>query len=303
MRAVVGLLTLVSATTVPVSAAAQQPQERADSLELEMRALKARVDSLEQTLERLMAQRRDTVPPRDELAALRAAARAAVRVDTTAQTEAAKEPQFVSRTRNLNRLNPEISFTGDLVGTIANSEENFEAREFELDLQAVLDPFSTTKWTLAFGEEEVEIEEGYLAYNSLPGGFSLRAGKMRQTFGAVNRIHRHALPQTDYPLVLEQFFGDEGLAQTGVSFEWLVPRPWSSANEVTLQITDGASEPFGEDSFQNPVTLLNLKNYWDLTPAAYFEWGLSGAAGSPEPGLDSRIFGSDLTFSWQPPAR
>ena len=153
----------------------------------------------------------------DDIEALRAAARAAAEPQAAPVLPGAGAPPaatgpIVGHERNLNRLNPEISFTGDLVGTIMNSEENFEAREFELDLQAVLDPFSTTKWTLAFGEEEVEIEEGYLAYNSLPGGFSLRAGKMRQTFGAVNRIHRHALPQTDYPLVLEQFFGDEGLA-------------------------------------------------------------------------------------------
>jgi hypothetical protein len=253
----------------------------------------------------------------DELAALRAAAAetagetgqegsAAAPSGTPAEAApAAPEAAAFGSERNLNRLNPEISMTGDLVGFTTNQgREDFDAREFELNIQSALDPYSFTKWTLSFSPEEgVDIEEGYVSYNGLPGGLQLTAGKFRQNFGLLNRWHLHALPQIDYPLVLQSYFGDEGLAQTGLSAAWLLPRPWATANELTLELTDGENEAFGGESFRRLVGLAHLKNYWDLTPAAYAELGLSGAVGGNGLGGDSRVYGTDLTFHWQPPQR
>jgi hypothetical protein len=149
----------------------------------------------------------------------------------------------------------------------------------------------------------VDIEEGYVGYTGLPGGLHLLAGKFRQNFGAINRWHLHALPQLDYPLAVQRYFGEEGLAQTGLSATWLLPRPWATANEVTLELTDGESDAFGGDSFERLVGLAHLKNFWDVTPATYVEWGLSGVAGGNGTGGDSRVYGTDLTFHWQPPDR
>ncbi|RMF23486.1 MAG: hypothetical protein D6760_05235, partial [Deltaproteobacteria bacterium] len=174
---------------------------------------------------------------------------------------------------------------------------------FELDLQAALDPFSSTKWTISFGPEEVDVEEGYIKYTGLGHGVTLRAGKMRQSFGVLNRFHQHALPQPDYPLVLQRMFGEEGLAQTGLSVEWLVPRPWASANEIVVQLTDGEAEPFGGGTFERPSVLAKIKNYWDLLPSTYAEWGLSAVAGRADVGRDTRIWGTDVTLHWQPPSR
>jgi hypothetical protein len=206
--------------------------------------------------------------------------------------------------RNLSVYNPEISFTGDVLGSAVDGRPDFDPREFELDFQSALDPFSLTKWTLAFTpEEKVDVEEGYIRYDGVLPGLSVRAGKMRQTFGALNRWHQHALPTADYPLVLQRYFGEEGLAQTGLSAEWLLPRPWASANELTVQLTDGSADPFGGEDFHRLALLAHLKSYWDLSDATYLEWGVSGIAGSPAPGLDTRVWGTDLTLHWQPPAR
>jgi hypothetical protein len=217
----------------------------------------------------------------------------------------ASDPVAVGRERNLNRLNPEVSFTGSMLGTSSDAaREEFSLQEFELDLQSALDPFSRTRWTIAFGEEGVEIEEGYVLYTSLPGGLQLTAGRFRQPFGALNRQHLHALPQSTYPLVLERLFGEEGLAQTGLSFAWLLPKPWATANEVVVQVTSGENEAaFGGELFDDLAVLARLKNFWQLSDASYLEWGLSGIAGRTVGGGDSRIFGTDVTFNWQPPAR
>ncbi len=270
----------------------------------------ARLAALEARLAALEAAQGELPVPtegEDELATLRAAAREAAGVEAAPEIDVPQPPApaVTGRERNLNRLNPEISFTGIFVGQASDADrEEFRTEEFELDLQSALDPFSRTRWTIAFGEEGVEIEEGYVVYSSLPGGLELAAGKFRQQFGPLNRQHLHALPQTDYPLVYQAIFGEEGLAQTGVSLTWLPSKPWATANEVVLQVTDGENEEaFGGESFEDLAVLARLKSYWDLTSAAYFEWGLSGIAGQTAEGGDSQVFGTDFTYQWRPPRR
>ena len=55
----------------------------------------------------------------------------------------------------------------------------------------------------SFGEEGVEVEEGYITFPTLPGGLLMKVGKMRAAFGKVNTLHTHVLPWTDRPLVTE----------------------------------------------------------------------------------------------------
>jgi hypothetical protein len=246
----------------------------------------------------------ETAPTEDdELAALRASAQE-TDVEKTSEPATPAMAEAGSE-RNLNQLNPEISMTGDMVGLATNQgREDFDAREFELNVQSALDPFSVTKWTLSFSPDEgVDIEEGYVSYANLPGGLQLTAGKFRQSFGVLNRWHLHALPQIDYPLALQTYFGEEGLAQTGVRAEWLLPRPWATANELTLELTDGESEAFGGESFNRLVGLAHLKNYWDIGDSVYAELGLSGIMGGNGTDGDSQVLGADFTWHWQPPSR
>ena len=263
-----------------------------------------RLARLEARLAELEAVAAGTDEVEDDLARLRRAAGEAAGGVPPQRATAQPTAPTVGRERNLNRLNPEISFTGNVLGTTSDAaREEFSLQEFELDLQAALDPFSRSRLTIALGEE-VEIEEGYVMYSSLPGGLELTVGKFRQRFGALNRQHLHALPQSTYPLVLQSFFGEEGLAQTGLSFAWLLPRPWATANEVALQLTSGENETaFGGELFEDLAVLARLKNFWELSDASYFEWGLSGVTGKTADGGDSRVLGTDITFNWQPPAR
>jgi hypothetical protein len=307
-----------AALLLPILAApvaAQAPEaELVAALRAEITALhsdyEARLSALEQRLVELETAREvapapAVEPAEDELGRLRAAAReaaAAAPPPTVAQPPPTPSEPVVGRERNLNRLNPEISFTGILLGTASDADtERFEVGEFELDLQAALDPFSRTRWTIAFEEEEVDIEEAYVVYSSLPGSLELTGGKFRQQFGPLNRQHLHALPQTEYPLVITTFFEEEGLTQTGLSLGWLVPKPWATANEVVLQLTDGENEAFGGEFFDDLALLGRLKNFWELGDATYFEWGLSGIVGETPGGGTSRVWGTDFSYHWQPP--
>ena len=297
-------------TADPVAAIRAEIAALKADYEARIAALEARISTLESAPPAPPAPPAAAAPSAEEdLAALKAAAlEAAGGAAAVAPPEVAGARPTAGRS-DLNRTNPEISFTGDLLGIATlgggsgaagtagtDTRDEFNAREFELDFQSALDPYSRTRWTLAFSPEgTVDVEEGYVTYNALPGGLGLNLGKFRQQFGVLNRQHAHALPQTDYPLVLRSFFGDEGLAETGVSARWLLPHPWATANEVTLEVTDGENEAFGGQNFQDFAGLAHLKNYWDLSAAAYFEWGLTATAGKSADGGGHQIYGTDFT--------
>src|SRR5215210_2822750 len=122
-------------------------------------ALEARLARLEAGSEPVSAE--SGQPEEDELASLRAAAETAGGTPTAEApdvTPEGVEAAVAGSERNLNRLNPEISMTGDMVGFATDHagehREDFNAREFELNVQSALDPFSVTKLTLAFSPEE-----------------------------------------------------------------------------------------------------------------------------------------------------
>jgi hypothetical protein len=295
---------LLALTTIArTSSAHVTDDETMAALRAELTALsleyQSRLADLEARLASLEAEDKQ-----DELSRLRQAAQQAAGSQPTTTVEVPEGPA-VGRERNLNRLNPEISMTGIVLGIASDQDrDEFQAQEFELDLQSALDPFSRTRVTLAFRQEEVEIEEGYVIYNSLPGGLELMAGRFRQRFGKLNRQHRHALPQADYPLANQIYFGEEGLAQTGISLNWLLPRLWSSATDLTLEITNGENEEaLGGELFEDFSVLGRVNNYWDLSPATYLEWGLSGVVGKTADQGDSRVWGTDITYLWVPPSR
>lgn len=269
-----------------------------EAIEDPVAALRAEIDRLRRESEARIAELEA------RLAALEASREVAA-VPEPAPAPVTEVEAPVGRGRNLNRLNPEISVTGNVLGLSGReSREEFRVQEFELDFQSDLDPFSYTRWTLAFSEEEgVDVEEGYVAYPALWRGLGVTAGKFRQSFGVLNRWHLHALPQVEYPLALQTYFGEEGLAQTGVSFDWLLPRGWAHTNRLVLQVTDGSNDAFGGEDFERLAVLGHLSNYWDLSPSTYLELGLSGIAGGDGAGGDARVWGGDLTLDWAPPSR
>ncbi len=287
---------------VPRGASAQERQERADSLEAKIRELQGRLDSLQQTVERLIAEGKDTTEAVDELAALRAAARAIVHE----QPRDTAPEQFVMRSRNLNRLNPEISVTGD-VRLRANrpgpQRDNVDVREFSFSFQSALDPYSHTKVFASFGKGHAEIEEAYVYWTSLPGGLRLDVGRFRQQAGELNRWHLHALPESEYPLVLDRYFGDHGLRGDGLGLYWLPPltSPGGGAHELWGQVGLGNNESLFYEG-RRLSFLGHLNNFWQVSRSSYFQVGFTGLYGeNPDSSLKTAVLGADLRFTWRPP--
>lgn len=278
-------------------AAQQATRRQVDSLAAEVRALKARLDSLGAAAAGPSA---DT-----SLAGLRAAAASAAGTDTAAsRADTGTAVRFVGRERNQAQLNPEIGATGDVRAYAQNGpqRDNFDPREFEIGFQSALDPYSHTKIFVSLEDGNVSVEEGYAYWIGLPGRLRLDVGKFRQEFGEENRWHLHAVPETEYPLVLRTFLGADGLSGTGLSLY----RAFGGfgTHEVTAQVTRSASdaELFGGGG--RPTVLLHLLNFWQLSPATYMQIGASGLYGTdPDSALRTSVGGVEFRFTWRPPAQ
>ena len=288
---------LLASACLTVTALGQQPTQRqVDSLAAQVRRLRAQVDSM------LAATRVQEAP--DDLARLRAAARQA---SGTPDTIAAADTlaRAAGRERNQSQLNPEIGVTGDVRGYVRDGGtqyDNFVPREFEIGFQSALDPYSHTKIFVSIEDGSVGLEEGYAYWTGLPGRVRLDVGKYRQQFGELNRWHLHALPETEYPLALTTYLGEDGLAGTGLSLY----RAFGGlgAHELTLQVTRSASdaELFGNSG--RPTYLGHLLNFWQLSRSTYMQLGASALYGTnPDSAMRTGVGGLDFRLTWRPPAR
>lgn len=303
IRLIVVLLTGLGGSV----ANAQDPTQRADSLARELRRLQARIDTLEQLVRRLAAQGRDTVTPADELAALRAAARTAAGPAPAAGQPAGATAQAGDRSGNLNQLNPEISVTGDIRLSATREEplaDNVEIREFEFSFQSALDPYSQTKIFGTFEEGAFEIEEAYVYWTGLPANLRLDLGRFRQQVGELNRWHSHALPESEYPLVIREFMSDEGLIGNGLGLYWMAPTSGAAGiHELFGQVTLADNEALF-DAGNRLSVLGHLNNFWQVSPSTFFQLGGTALWGeNRDVPLTTRLFGVDARLTWRPPAR
>ena len=204
-------------------------------------------------------------------------------------------------------FNPDISVIGDFLGAVGNGANRptpaLEMHESEIGLQAVIDPYARADFFLSFGEQGVNLEEGYLTFTSLPGALQLRAGKMRAAFGKVNTLHNHVLPWTDRPLVTQDMVGGEdGISDAGLSLSRIIPAPKNIFLEGTAQIFRGDTEGLFRAARRSDVsTVGHLRAYRDISESTNLDLGVSYARGhSPVGDGSNQLYGLDATLRWKP---
>ena len=244
-------------------------------------------------------------------------------------------------------LNPDISAIGELLTDLSpkrpkvtSEGQRFEVREVELGLQAVVDPFFRADFFIGLHPDEVEIEEAYLTALDVRG-FQFKLGRFHLPLGKVNLIHRPEQITVDYPWMIREFFGDEGLASNGIGVSRIFA-PFGFFQELLVygvtsigaeehahdgeEIEEGLVLP-GPEELRNQVALVGqLRNFIDLSPAANVEFGASAALGREREfelldcgplGRDPcgsgdvrvrqesfealRYYGGHLTVRWRPP--
>jgi hypothetical protein len=210
-------------------------------------------------------------------------------------------------------FNPDVAVIGNFIGiggkNSVRPEPGLAMREAEASFQAIVDPYARADFFMAFGEEGVDLEEGYLTFPTLPGGVLMKVGKLRAAFGRVNTFHTHQLPWPDRPLVTENLVGgEEGISDAGVSVARLIPNRWMFL-EATGQVFRGDSgDVFASQRRRNVSVIGRLRGYQDITESTNIDLGGSYARGhnpsgalAADPGrYTTTLFGVDATFRWRP---
>ncbi len=205
-------------------------------------------------------------------------------------------------------LNPDISVIGDFIGIAGHNPVQpspaLQMHESEVGLQAILDPYARGDFFISFGEAGVNLEEGYITFTSLPGGFVARAGKMRSAFGKVNTLHNHVLPWVDRPLVTENLVGGEdGINDAGFSIQRILPAPKGVFLEATGQLFRGDSADVFSASRKSDVSeVAHFRGYKDVTDSTNLDFGISYARGHNDTGSGflTKLYGVDATMRWKP---
>jgi len=205
-------------------------------------------------------------------------------------------------------LNPDISAIGDFIGAAGHNPvqplPSLQMHESEVGLQAILDPYARGDFFISFGEEGVNLEEGYITFTALPAGFVVRAGKMRSAFGKVNTMHNHVLPWVDRPLVTDNLVGGEdGIDDAGVSIQRILPAPKGIFLEATGQLFRGDSaDVFTASNKSDLSQVAHLRGYKDITESTNLDLGVSYARGHNDLGSNflTHLYGIDATLRWKP---
>jgi hypothetical protein len=211
-------------------------------------------------------------------------------------------------------FNPDIAVIGNFVGVGGKNdvrpEQSLAMREAEASFQAIVDPYARADFFMAFGEEGVDLEEGYVTFPTLPGGLLLKTGKLRAGFGKVNTFHTHQMPWPDRPLVTENLVGgEEGIADAGLSVARLIPNPWLFL-EATGQVYRGDSgEIFAATRREDLSYAGRLRAYQDITESTNVDLGGSVMLGHTAPGefeedfdpsRTTTLYGFAATVRWRP---
>ncbi len=211
-------------------------------------------------------------------------------------------------------FNPDIAVIGNFVGVGGKNdvrpEQSLAMREAEASFQAVVDPYARADFFMAFAEEGVDLEEGFVTFPTLPGGLLLKVGKMRAGFGKVNTFHTHQMPWPDRPLVTENLVGgEEGIADAGFSVAGLIPNRWLFL-EATGQVYRGDADGIFAATRRGDLSYTGrLRGYHDINESTNVDLGGSVMLGHTapvefeadfDPSHTTTLYGFDATVRWRP---
>jgi hypothetical protein len=289
------LLLAIVFVCIAAPLAAQTNDDRIRQLESRMDELTRQMGELRQEIDKLKGQTPAAEPQAQDLTQIDIAP--AAQQPAAALTAAGKV------------FNPDIAVVGNMLGKVGEANpfefgddirQPFRVAESEVSFQAFIDPYAKGAFFFAISDEGIELEEGYAQFITLPHGLTAKAGKFKAMFGKDNTWHVHQRPWIDQPLVIHNFFGDEGLADHGLSVSKSIDNPWNAFLEATAEVTSGDAEGvFERESFNDLGFNSHLKFFRDLGERQNLELGTSWARGTLE-GAHNQFGGVDVTYRWKP---
>ena len=288
-------LVLLVAAFVAFPLSAQTNDQRIQQLEKRLDDLTAEVRQIREEITQLKGQQTPAVAAEQDLTKIDVA------TPPPPSAPALTDVQTVNNVPNPGAskvFNPDTSVIGNFLSKAGrknpyefgpdNARAPFQLDEAEVAFEAFVDPYAKGKFFLSVTPEGIDVEEGYAQFVALPHDFTAKVGKMKAIFGKDNTWHTHVRPWADQPLVIHNFFGDEGLNDSGVSVSKVINNPWNTFVEATGEVFNGDG-----DLLYNG----HLKAFRDITENSNLELGTSYARHGH--GGD-QFAGVDVTYRWKP---
>ena len=230
-----------------------------------------------------------------------------------------RQPFALYERRGPGQLLFDVGIAGDFIGNLSqhNVQKNqggsfpglenlFFPREVELSFFGQIDPYARAEVRVEAEQDQrgeglnVSLAEANLTLTALPYGTQLKMGLMRNRFGYLNQIHAHDTPFIDNPNVLQQFFGTEGLVESGFEATWVPSLPFYL--ELLGGVFNGQNDvAFGRDQISNPLVTGRVRTFFDLDDWGALQLGSSIAAGQTSQQKGSTIVGFDAKYKYTPP--
>jgi hypothetical protein len=128
-------------------------------------------------------------------------------------------------------------------------------------------------------------------------------GRFRPAFGKTNILHTHDLPQSFRPLPIEEFLGEEGFIQNGISANFFIPTRWDeqSTMDLTLQVLNGGDIAISPELHSRASYLGHLRWFRSFGDKHNLELGWSSyfhpSGNDPR---SANLHGFDFMYRWKP---
>jgi len=288
----------------------KQLEQRLDTLNQQMTAIRQELDALKSGA---------PAPPAQPAAAAEDLTKVDVATapaadPTQAATPSMTDVQTVTNTSDPGAakvFNPDMSVIGNFLGKVGQPNpfefgtddirRPLNLDEAEVALQAWVDPYAKANVILSVTKGGIDVEEGYAQFVTLPYDLTAKVGKFKALFGKDNTWHAHVRPWIDQPLVIHNFFGDEGFNDDGISVSKTIPNPWNTFIEATGEVYEGrVAKVFDRRGFNDLAYNSHLKIFRDISENNNVEVGTSYARGTLSD-VHNQFAGIDVTYRWKPP--
>lgn len=194
-------------------------------------------------------------------------------------------------------------------GEIGTGASGFELGEAEINLQSSVDTEFYGNLTVALNDEGAEVEEAWMLTTGLPGGFTVKGGRIFSNVGYLNSVHAHADDFADRPLPYQAFLGGQ-YALDGAQVRWIAPT--ATLIELGAELNWGGDFPVTSNGDSSPgVYTLYAKVGGDVGADNAWQAGL-GRISATEKGRvaedaigdgftgDSDLTVLDFVWKWAP---
>jgi hypothetical protein len=201
------------------------------------------------------------------------------------------------------------SIAVDIVGTGAARKKNspqgrLAVREAEVFFYAPIDPtFDGILGIAAHQEGGValfEIHEATIGSSKLIPSSRFRFGQYFLGLGKLNSTHRHDWPFISAPRVQREFFGNEGIVDSGFEMSVLPPAPFYL--DVTFGVTNGWTFGHSHHEGKKPLTpthYLRAATFVNLPHDGGLQFGLNYLGRKDAEGVQTTLAGIDATLKWR----